>query len=1066
MKRHFVILPLILLSCLAELRSDTLLISAGSPTRTAGEVEADYTTSTFFVDEIAGDSFPITFFFDPQTLGVESVELFTNLNRRDLADDDADGDGIQDGILWPDGNQIATGDDTHYFKAYSMQVGADGYYLTLHANRTGAYRATARYRLVGDPAGTYRWYNGRDHAIVVSPATSRDIRLYEINVLNMEASGTLFSQRSTFEDLSDRPGAIHTAPGRVNNFNLDYLQNLGVNWLWFQPYHPYGWEGRHLSSANINARDPNQTSTTWLYNSGNPYEDVNFPFELGSPYAVKNFWEIESRMTAKFVGDPTNLTDVSSAANRAAAMVAFQNFAEDADAAGINLMPDAAFNHTAWDVELGPPGIATDNGNPNVSWMAAQNATGWAETDTITSRELRVFSRAGDYRQRASTYIDFFNNNVAPGPDRTDFGKWLDVADIFFGRYAALVGAQDGSEQNNYNNEGDWIDQSEADWDGTTGGSFDAFTRATWYYFAQYAPYWLEKTRGTQPNRNSLPSDGTDEERYQWDARGIDGLRCDFGQGLPPQAWEYIINVARSYKWSFVFMAETLDGGAPPYRSNRHFDILNENILFAAKGAGARDDFVNMFETRRASFGQGLVLLNTVSHDEDNYLNPWDALARFAIFSTVDGAPMIFPGQELGISTFFGYDLMERNFGKYIPHFKTYNSMMPLWSDTDFGNDQLYQVYAAVNAAREFSPALRSSNRWFLYGDGNNTEIYGVAKYTEENAPLPQQDVVLAFANVNVNGSPSDNFKIPEGLFTRLGMQDGRTYNVKNIAAYLNEGIGMGGRRDRWLWGSGITGASLKSGGFFVGLNRVPNVTGGVTADPPETTTAAAWNQNPYEAQYLKVYDVTAPAVAPGQPAPSGTGDYVLDTVTFDWPDVGPDSGGVTPHYEVTVTLNGVQADPVVVTQSEYEIQSSVVGDGVVSIDVRAVNPDEPSNGGPSSTSTQTVLLLSADGDWDEDGKTNQQEADSGTNPDDILSVFQIVNPVSTASGMAFDVEVVEDYYYTVESTTDLTDAESWSAEGDEFQADATGRVDFLDPDPGAEPKYYRVRVSSVPLTP
>ena len=40
-----------------------------------------------------------------------------------------------------------------------------------------------------------------------------------------------------------------------------------------------------------------------------------------------------------------------------------------------------------------------------------------------------------------------------------------------------------------------------------------------------------------------------------YDDYGIDGLRCDFGQGLPPQLWEYIINRTRSFKWNFMFMA-------------------------------------------------------------------------------------------------------------------------------------------------------------------------------------------------------------------------------------------------------------------------------------------------------------------------------------------------------------------------------------------------------------------------------------------------------------------------------------------------------------------------------
>jgi len=35
----------------------------------------------------------------------------------------------------------------------------------------------------------------------------------------------------------------------------------------------------------------------------------------------------------------------------------------------------------------------------------------------------------------------------------------------------------------------------------------------------------------------------------------------------------------------FVFMTESLDGGAVTYRSNRHFDILNENIVFPLQSA-------------------------------------------------------------------------------------------------------------------------------------------------------------------------------------------------------------------------------------------------------------------------------------------------------------------------------------------------------------------------------------------------------------------------------------------------------------------------------------------------
>ena len=99
-------------------------------------------------------------------------------------------------------------------------------------------------------------------------------------------------------------------------------------------------------------------------------------------------------------------------------------------------------------------------------------------------------------------------------------------------------------------------------------------------------------------------------------------------------------------------MTESLDGGAVTYRSNRHFDILNENIVFALQSAATASDYRNCFEARRNAYGQGLVLLNNVSHDEQNYDDPFEALIRYMACSTIDGAPMIFYGEELGISTF------------------------------------------------------------------------------------------------------------------------------------------------------------------------------------------------------------------------------------------------------------------------------------------------------------------------------------------------------------------------------------------------------------------------------
>ncbi len=941
----------------------TFTTPAESITFNVNGSSGNYTTSKYFIDEIAGDQGSITVNFSINAPFLTAVEVFTNLNRRDMANADANSDGVPDGVRPPDGATIPVGSDAHYYKAYTMtDNGGSNFSLTLPVNKTGAYRLSVRWKVQGD--NNWRWYtstaaNRRDHAVVVTPVQARDIRMYEINVFNIEASGKTFATRGTIEDLSDRPGRLHTDPNRFNKFNLDYLEELGVNWLWFQPYHPYGWEGRHLSAQNIRDRDPNQSSAnTRVWNGATYDSDVNYPYELGSPYAVKNFWEIEPRMSAAFTGSPSDINATLNATNRAAAMTAFQNFMADADAAGVNLMPDAAFNHSAWDVELGQPGLDYI--------MTGAGASGWSAADLIHDREVRVFSRAGDYAQRASFYTSFFNNNIAPAPDRGDFGKWLDAVDIFFGRYASLVN-QNPQDNDNRNSEADWFN-----YDGLT-GNFDGITRGVWQYFARYSVYWLEKGRAPGSNRNSLPSDGDAAARYAWDARGIDGLRCDFGQGLPPQAWEYIINTARSYKWSFVFMSESLDGGNITYRSNRHFDILNENIVFPSKAATTTSAYRTIFEDRRNAYGQGLVLLNTVSHDEDNYVDPWQAFIRYAVFGTIDGAPMIFPGQELGTSQEWGYDLYEINFGKPVPHFKTYNSMMTLWGNNDYALNQLAPAYSAINAAREFSPALRSNNRFFLNQTSGspNEGIFSVAKFESRNASPVTSDVVFGFVNLNRSVATNATFNLNVDADSNgandFGIKPARKYNVKNIAAHTAQ---VPNRRDLWLWGgagAGFTGSTVLSNGVFVGLNSIPGAS-------PST-----WTNAPYEAQYLKLYDTTAPGNVAGSVSNNLTNTYVIGTsATFTWGTVAPDSEGIVPKYQVEVAATSGSSGAIVDNSSYTHI---VGADTPVSVRVRAVNPFDTASGSAWTAWTATNYILTPGGNFDGDDATNQQEAEAGGDP-------------------------------------------------------------------------------------
>ncbi len=283
--------------------------------------------------------------------------------------------------------------------------------------------------------------------------------------------------------------------------------------------------------------------------------------------------------------------------------------------------------------------------------------------------------------------------------------------------------------------------------------------------------------------------------------------------------------------------------------------------------------------------------------------------------------------------------------------------------------------------------------------------------------------MVLAFASLDIQNDQSDNFKIPAGLATTLGLQSGRTYNVKNIAAYLRPPA-VTGRRDTWLWGSGITGGDLQNNGFMVYMKKVP-------------TTPAGWDTAPYEAQYLKLYDVTAPAATPGQPDKPNVYAYAVGTdVTFDWADVGADAGGVVPSYEVTVTINGNPAGSYITTDSQYTVSANV-GDQV-SIVVRAVNPDAHDNKGPASPSSETVKLLAADGDEDGDGQSNAKEDAAGTNPLDNTSKF--VTTAIAVNGNDYEVSftTVAGKFYHLETSTDLGLTDPWTPVASNNQATGT----------------------------
>ena len=126
------------------------------------------------------------------------------------------------------------------------------------------------------------------------------------------------------------------------------------------------------------------------------------------------------------------------------------------------------------------------------------------------------------------------------------------------------------------------------------------------------------------------------------------------------------------------------------------------------------------------------------------------------VSGTIDGVPMIFYGQENGISQNFGFSHYEENFGKEIPHFKEFNSLV-LRSCVN----QTYAIASSFTRCsrrwdRRGSSARRCVRRTASYlnqtGNGGvQQNIFSVAKYQTADASPGVSDVVFAFVNLDRN---------------------------------------------------------------------------------------------------------------------------------------------------------------------------------------------------------------------------------------------------------------------------------------------------------------------------
>ncbi|MFA5352854.1 MAG: hypothetical protein WC291_01360 [Thermodesulfovibrionales bacterium] len=464
-------------------------------------------------------------------------------------------------------------------------------------------------------------------------------------------------------------------------------------------------------------------------------------YSPGSPYATRNYWAVSEAL--------------SDQNNEAAALSEFLYTVDKAEELGLNVFIDMALNHAGRDVVYGKG--AVDLG-------LAQ--AGEINSRIVTSRPAWC-SNGGDYRRHAGSTAEVAL--YAPS-DRLGEHSWYDAGgDWFFGDYSSL-GPKPGFGDTWQGGALDERDLLYTDLNPVGGHDFEV--ENLWNYFAYLLPYWLDRT-----------------------GNKLDGIRADFAQGLPPQAWEYIINKTRQRKWDFIFLGEALDPDQVRYRVNRHFDLITtvDHWLYR-KNDVTMSQLVGSLESEAGLYGYNAAIMhNGTSHDEEGNGNCWLMLARYAVASSMYGVPMAYMGQPLCVPQKVDFQ-------------QSWQDLKQYW---DSANSHVYTVYRRINKARDDNAALRSTNRYFLskqYGGGFNENIFSAARWEGTN-------LLLVFVNLRDQPLGPEIFGIPGAV--PLDKSPGVTYQAYNLVA---------DDPNAPLWPQPRTAADIYQNGVYVKFN-FPNET-------------------------------------------------------------------------------------------------------------------------------------------------------------------------------------------------------------------------------------------------
>lgn len=189
------------------------------------------------------------------------------------------------------------------------------------------------------------------------------------------------------------------------------------------------------------------------------------------------------------------------------------------------------------------------------------------------------------------------------------------------------------------------------------------------------------------------------EMQYWVYTANVDGFRCDYADGPPVDFWEQAINALRNistHKLLILAEGKRSENYTAGFDYNFGFDFYsNLKQIFSSNNSVASIDGLNSSEYISASDGQQIVRYTTnhdVNSSDDTPLALFGgedgSLAAFAIVTCMKSVPMIYNGQEVGMTQKITFPFTSVNIN---------------WT----ANTEITQAYKKILAFRNGSEAVR-----------------------------------------------------------------------------------------------------------------------------------------------------------------------------------------------------------------------------------------------------------------------------------------------------------------------------------------------------------------------